>query len=228
MFSYEAYLASKRTLAERHRSDPSTIDKFIYPNHPFPAKLCLKISKMPAGFRELCLSRILSTPLIEIAERIGLWADARRAADSQTEPQKSALDKSNFTHGARCIELLKNPAATINEQLVAVALLAYCMFMDRSKQVFFLLNAYLQIHSSFLANNICACPRYKWYPWVGMMLAATFDDGSQMWQLATKLLGPKGNSNQRTEDEQLCEAYLWSDDLSSSLAGKTDLRCPRC
>jgi hypothetical protein len=208
-------------LEERKRLHPSTIDQFIFPRHPFPWELCLKISKLPAGFREMCLSRVLSMPLIGLVERVTLWAGDYRGANSDIKPQASTSASLNVSHAARCIELLKNPATKIEEQLVAVALLAYCMSRDSSKQIFFLMNSYLQVHCAFLANNVS--PRHEWNTWIGMILAATFDGISQMWQLAMKLLGPTRDRSQWVKNLQLCEAYLWSDELSSSLARKIDL-----
>jgi hypothetical protein len=171
----------------------------------------------------MCLSRVLSTPLIGLVERVALWAGDYRRADSQIKMQASASASLNVAHATRCVELLKNPATKIDEQVVAVALLAYCMSRDSSKQIFYLMNAYLQVHCAFLANNVCASSRHEWNTWSGMILAATFDNVSQMWQLAMKLLGPTRHRDQWVKNLRLCKDYLWSDELSSSLAGKIDL-----
>lgn len=63
-----------------------------YPEHPFPAELLQKISKLPKGFEVPALARELSTQTVDILYNIQNWLDRNpRAIQASTQDQHDSV-----------------------------------------------------------------------------------------------------------------------------------------
>jgi len=196
---------------------------FTYPNHPFDPDLCDIIAKFRPGLTEIALTGLLSHQIMNLIARINTWDQ-----DISTSLRDFDLHSLNeLSHSARnvtlCGEFLhRKPALSLIEQLVVLALMAFCYSTDSTRAMFYLTNAYLQIRCRYLRYlSIDITERNEvLMTWIGTMLVATFDPAAQPCLLGLSLLRAQPNPKSWQENVKICETYFWNDGLSLKLAAK--------
>ena len=163
----------------------------VYPRHPFPADLCLRLTSFPAGFRELALTRKLSMQSIDFIHLVLL-------SSRDSGEVSSALSSTSD-------ELLGKPGLTTLERLIAIALSAYNALRSARPIPVFLL--YFQEQVRILASkpDICTCDLGV-LDWACMMIRTFTETDTGSWRWADSMLQGKYLSDLRRE--QLNEAFL--------------------
>jgi hypothetical protein len=195
---------------------------FTYPEHPFAPDLCDAIAKFRPGLTDFALSGLLSHQTINLIARVNNWEQdfntSLRDSDvySLHDPSQSAR---NVT---LCGEFLHKSRLSLPEQLLMLALMAFCYSRDTARAMFFLSNAYLQIRCRFMMSlHIDVTERNEAFiTWVGTMLVATFDPASQPCMFGIQLLRARPNQRDWQANVRICEEYFWNEALSLRLASK--------
>lgn len=168
-----------------------TSSDLVYPKHPFPADLCLKLTSFPAGFRELALSKKLSIQSIDFVDLVLI---AARDSGEVSSALSSTSD-----------ELLGKPGLTTLERLVAIALGAYNARQSSRPIPVFLV--YLQEQVKILASksDIYTCDPDV-LDWACLILRASTERNTGSWRWADSKL--QGNDLSELRRKQLEEAFL--------------------
>ena len=139
---------------------------------------------------------------------------------------KDIIRLHDLSHNSRnitlCGEFLHQPNLPLVEQLVILALLGFCYSNDYTRAMYWLTNAYLQVRCSFL-NSVTVDVTDKnedFITWIGTVLAATSDPGSQPWTLGLSLLEARPTARDWQANVKLCETFFWNESMSLRLSSK--------
>ena len=96
----------------------------------------------------------------------------------------------NSRYVTLCGEFLHQKTLTLVEQLLVLGMLGFCYSTDHIHAMFWLSNAFLQLHCRYLNSVVIQVTERNtdFMTWVATVLTATFDPGSQPWILALSLL----------------------------------------
>ncbi|KAK7895068.1 hypothetical protein LTR67_005807 [Exophiala xenobiotica] len=196
--------------------------KFTYPKHPFHPELCSIIAGFPRGITDLALSGELSNQIITLISYINKWDQ-----DINTSLQEKDIIRLHYlSHNSKnitlCGEFLHQPNLPLVEQLVILALLGFCYSNDYTRAMYWLTNAYLQVRCRFL-NSVTVDVTDKnehFITWIGTVLAATSDPGSQPWTLGLSLLEARPTPRDWQANVKLCETFFWNESMSLRLSSK--------
>ncbi|KAK5266171.1 hypothetical protein LTR99_008170 [Exophiala xenobiotica] len=196
--------------------------KFTYPKHPFDPELCSIIAEFPRGITDLALSGELSNQIITLISYINKWDQ-----DINNSLQEKDIIRLHYlSHNSRnitlCGEFLHQPNLPLVEQLVILALLGFCYSNDYTRAMYWLTNAYLQVRCRFL-NSVTVDVTDKnedFITWIGTVLAATSDPGSQPWTLGLSLLEARPTPRDWQANVKLCETFFWNESMSLRLSSK--------
>ncbi|KAK5457251.1 hypothetical protein LTS15_005032 [Exophiala xenobiotica] len=195
---------------------------FTYPKHPFDPELCSIIAKIPRGITDLALSGELSHQIITLISYINKWDQ-----DINNSLQEKDIIRLHYlSHNSKnitlCGEFLQQPNLPLVEQLVILALLGFCYSNDYTRAMYWLTNAYLQVRCRFL-NSVIVDVTDKnedFITWIGTVLAATSDPGSQPWKLGLSLLEARPTPRDWQANVKLCETFFWNESMSLRLSSK--------
>jgi len=196
--------------------------QLTYPVHPFNPALCEAISKLPTGLSEMSLSGLLSHQMILLVGRITDWSNNMTKAFEEVDVYSLHRMSANSRHVTLCGEFLHRPSVSLIEQLVVLALMGFCYSLDATRAMFWMTNAYLQIHCRHInaAHIELADTTRNHAIWIGTTLVATYDLGSQASILGMSLLNAQTTLQDWQKNVRLCEQYFWNDALSLKLAAK--------
>ena len=196
--------------------------KFTYPEHPFDPGLCDTIAKLRPGLTDVALAGLLSHQCIALIAQVNSWDQDLYTSLREHDIYSLHEMSTNSRNVTLCSELLQKPGLTLVEQLLILALMGFCYSADKTHAMFWLTNAYLQIHCRYLnAARIEVTDKNEDYmTWISTVLVATFDPGSQAWLLALSILKSRPKPRDWQDNVRLCENYFWNDGLSLRLASK--------
>ncbi|KIW84077.1 hypothetical protein Z517_03323 [Fonsecaea pedrosoi CBS 271.37] len=229
--SFVSHAECQRAVCRQLGGKAYTAKHLRRPVHPFPPALCAKISRLPQGFEDFCISERPVAAVIDIILVITAWLDSVRAAVSRGEESyllaSRGLVEANLTNATRCMELLQHPHLPLHDQFVLMALQAYCSLMDWSERGRFLNMAYLQVHTGLLPSSPCfldtSYPRRyqaEWLTWVGMTMLASSHTNDLTWSLGTRILGKQEVERSWMERIRICERFFWNERLSYQVLRK--------
>jgi hypothetical protein len=211
--TFAAWSAFERT-RETNLQNTGVKSELTYPEHPFPADLCLKLTAFPNGFRELALTGRLSIQCIHFVHLIVLLS-SKSGCDVPTH--LSLLSD----------ELLGKSGLTTLERLLASTLSAYNILVCSERQVASPNPAWSmyinqQIERSVSSPALDSCDR-DFMDWTCLMLKATTEKDTVSWQWANAQLQRRIVSDDRREE--LGNAFIpiprGASSLTSSQSGKT-------
>jgi hypothetical protein len=166
----------------------------FYPEHPFSAELCTKLTRFPPGFRELALSRKLSVDCVDYIHLIVVaCTDGLEHNEALSIPPDGILGRSGLT--------------TL-ERLLATALSTYGFYVERrtrSPSTSFVMYVQQQVRLLAFSAEIFTCDPDV-LAWSCLMLRATADPSSDLWRWADARLRTMGVSASR--QVELGEAFL--------------------
>lgn len=193
---------------------------FIYPKHPYPPDLCGHISKFPPGLEELALSGSINVATIRLLAGIQscssriLASNGRRPADAR----KMLTFVYALSRQARVAKL-----NTI-EHILVMVLVEACVLLGSTRNLHWVIITCQQLRLRHLlstksARDVLKDTTYRHaLIWMGSVLLATNNVGSDSWRLGKDLVDEKGRSMEWSERIELCERYIWYDELSVRLA----------
>jgi hypothetical protein len=209
MLQYEFYILSAASTVElisiRIEAAVSAREKNLkpqqrlsYPKHPFWPDLCEKISKLPAGFRKLALTGMLSLSLIDFLGDLGsqLRDDTRKKAVSGV-----------LTHSVTLFDI---PELTVIEHWIVGILLSFCIAIDGTVRGPGFVNPIhkVRVHAQVMRlvknSDIASCDP-DFLAWAAFVLRATTEPGSEPWQWADRFIGSVPMKAGR--EEELEEAF---------------------
>lgn len=216
------FYASRHSILSRRQTLIPADGQFTYPEHPFDPDLCSIIAEFPRGITDLALSGELSHQIITLISHINKWdQDINNSLQ-----EKDIIRLHDLSHNSRnitlCGEFLHQPNLPLVEQLVILALLGFCYSNDYTRAMYWLTNAYLQVRCSFL-NSVTVDVTDKnedFITWIGTVLAATSDPGSQPWTLGLSLLEARPTARDWQANVKLCETFFWNESMSLRLSSK--------
>ncbi len=161
----------------RHDGEPvQTLKNINPPDHPFSLDLCRQIAKLPPAFEELCFREHLAESVIELLVQIKVWRDA---VQTDNDNRKFGLSQSmlnaNHKNATACFVLIQNPHLPARDQLIVIALQAYCTLLDDGDCGWSRMGQ-MQGHTG-LFNEYLRFDRAtrdaEWLTWVAMLLLAS-------------------------------------------------------
>lgn len=197
---------------------------FTYPDHPFNPELCDAIAKFRSGLTDIALSGLLSHQIINLIAHISAWDQDMNTSLRECDVYSLHDMSANSRNVTLCGEFLHKEKLTLIEQLLVLALMAYCYSTDTTRAMFWLTNAYLQVRCRhFQSLYIEVTERNEAFmTWVSTILVATFDPGAQPWLLGLSILRSRPIFRDWQANVRLCEGFFWNDVLSLKLASKID------
>ncbi|KIX99968.1 uncharacterized protein Z520_04606 [Fonsecaea multimorphosa CBS 102226] len=226
------------THAECHRaivSHPGTaapkVRSLDRPVHPFSPALCAQIARLPQAFEEFCINQRPVAAVIDVLSDIAAWVAAVKATASEDGREHlfvdSALLEANLNNATRCFELLQSADLPLQDQLVLMALQAYCSLVDSSERGRFLNLAYLQIHAGLLPSTFCfpgashpQSHEAEWLTWVGMMMLTSSHTNDLTWSLGMRILDHQGLKQSWMQKIRICEKFFWNERFSYQVLRK--------
>ncbi|EXJ64078.1 hypothetical protein A1O7_00414 [Cladophialophora yegresii CBS 114405] len=195
---------------------------FTYPEHPFDPDLCDTIAKFHPGLTNVALSGLLSHQVINLIAHINAWEQDINAYLRESDVYNLHELSRSARNVTLCGEFLHKSGLSLIEQLLVIALMAFCYSTDTTRAMFYLTNAYLQIHCKFMRTLFIEVTERNeaFITWVGTTLVATFDPSGQPSLLGIQLLRARPNARNWQASVRLCESYFWNDALSLRLASK--------
>ncbi|KIX93422.1 uncharacterized protein Z520_10841 [Fonsecaea multimorphosa CBS 102226] len=195
---------------------------FTYPEHPFDPELCDVIARFPPGLTDIALSGMLSHQIINMIDYVNNWLHEVNTSLRDSDVY-SLHDLSQSSRNVTlCGEFLHKRGLTIVEQLLILALTAFCYSTDSTRSMFYLTNAYLQIRCKYMRTLYIEVNERNeaFITWVSTMLLATFDPGSQPWFLGLSILRARPTLRDWQANVRISESFFWNDGLSLKLASK--------
>jgi hypothetical protein len=168
--------------------------ELIYPEHPFHADLCRKVTAFPDGFRELALAGKLSLQCIHYVHLV-----LQLSQNNGYEVLSLAWD-----------ELLGKPGLSVLERLMGSTLSAYTVLVCSERQVASPNPAWLryihqQIERSVSSPDQAFCDQ-DFVDWTCLMLRAATEKDTKSWRWANAQL--KGGIVSHDRREELSNAFI--------------------
>lgn len=159
--------------------------ELVYLKHPFDPDLCSKLTKLPAGFRNLALSRKLSIQCVDFIQDIMLTAEG-------DNDESSGISKTSDM-------LLRKPGLTILERLLATALSTYMALGHTQTSApnpnyVMLIQHQIKLFASSEAWYSCSLDVLDW---ACLMLRATTERNTASWRWADATLHTRKISDER-------------------------------
>ncbi|KIW24570.1 uncharacterized protein PV07_10278 [Cladophialophora immunda] len=230
---FEGYLKTVATAwqnfyAARHSislTDPRFFPEdgnFTYPEHPFDPELCDVIARFPAGLTDIALSGTLSHQIINLVAHVNNWVHEVNVSLRDSDVYNLHDLSQSSRNVTLCGEFLHKRGLTIVEQLLVLALTAFCYSTDSTRAMFYLTNAYLQIRCKYMRTLYIEVTERNeaFMTWVSTMLLATFDPAAQPWFLGLSILRARPTLRDWQANVRISENYFWNDGLSLKLASK--------
>lgn len=174
--------------AARRRPGPRTVVP-VYPEHPFKPALCQKLSKLPAGFRDLALGGRFSIQFIDLVEEV------TALSRSEVHDKGSAGAIVFAILGDYCWpksndEIANTPKIMPLERVLAFTLLAYCHCLGGHSVPSVEINLRAHIRS-FPRNRdfyVLGEQEEDALDWAALMLRATTESTGDAWTWAAQIL----------------------------------------
>src|ERR1700761_2142889 len=125
---------------------------FTYPEHPFDPDLCDVIAKFRPGLTDIALSGLLSHQIINLIAHVNNWHQDVNAYLRDSDVYSLHELSQSARNATLCGEFLHKPGLSTVEQLLVLALMAFCYSTDTVRAMFYLTNAYLQIRCRFMRS----------------------------------------------------------------------------
>lgn len=206
---------------------------------PIPPGVLSDLAQLSPAMRETCIRERLVVPVIAVLAQMSAWSRAAHRIDDhhsvgknigkplQNPSHRPALVDANRKHSAICFMLLQNPNLPVSDQLVVMALRAYCVLVD-DKESSRLNLAMLQTHADLFHGPNLNLSENKilsdaqWLTWVACMLLAASHTDSLTWSLGMRILDLQTSRGQSgwLQRLELCEKYLWEKDFSFKVMEK--------
>ena len=119
------HLAQLKAAGKLLSSTPLT-----YPSHPYPAKVCLLIAKLPIGFQDMLLDRHISLEVVEALARITVWSAKIEQADTSDPTHQAQLGREGITLSLSMSEYLASSDLGAEEHLLCIGLMSYIFSLD--------------------------------------------------------------------------------------------------
>ncbi|KIW73548.1 hypothetical protein PV04_01655 [Phialophora macrospora] len=195
---------------------------FTYPEHPFDPDLCDTIARFHPGLTDVALSGLLSHQIINLVAHVNAWEQGINTCLRESDVYSLHEFSPSALNVTLCGEFLHKRGLSPIEQLLVIALMAFCFSTDTTRAMFYLANAFLQIQCKFIRSlSIEVTEKNEAFmTWVGTLLVATFDPSGQPCLLGIQLLRARPNARNWQANVRLCETYFWNDALSLRLASK--------
>ncbi|KAI1623559.1 hypothetical protein EDD37DRAFT_650655 [Exophiala viscosa] len=220
--AWQTFYATRHAVWSRVQSLVPKDGKFTYPEHPFDPELCTAIARFSPGLTDLALSGGLSHQVIVLVSDINSWErDIKNSLQASDVYELHELSQ-NSQYVTLCGEFLHQPTLTLIEQLLVLGMLGFCYSTDHTRAMFWLSNAFLQLHCRYLNSVVIEVTERnaEFMTWVGTVLAATFDPGSQPWILALTLLKARASPQDWQGNVKISEGFFWNESMSLRLASR--------
>ncbi|EXJ72649.1 uncharacterized protein A1O5_03795 [Cladophialophora psammophila CBS 110553] len=196
--------------------------KFTYPEHPFDPDLCDIIARFRPGLTDIALSGLLSHQIINLIAHVNNWVQEVNASLRELDVYNLHDLSQSSRNVTLCGEFLHKPGLTMVEQLLVLALTAFCYSTDTTRSMFYLTNAYLQIRCKHMRTLYIEVTgrNEAFMTWVATMLLATFEPAAQPWFLGLSILRARPTLRDWQANVRISEDYFWNDGLSLRLASK--------
>ena len=217
VFSFTVHTECQQALVRLNGSASPSHEKLKPPVLPFSPEICAQLAKMPRAFEELCMRDCLMAPVIGVLSEVATFINATKPDEGYwLEDLSPDLVEANYANATKCFVLLQNPQLPLQDQLILMALQAYCALIDRTERGRFLNLAYLQIHTVLLPMSLYSgqSQNLQWLTWVGMMMLASSHTDSLTWALGTRILEQQRFQNSWAQRLEICGKYFWNDDFS--------------
>lgn len=87
----EFYMALVQFLYPTAQSPQPAKNLLRYIKHPFPASVCIRISKLPSGLEDLVVSSQVSLQTIDLLERLSNWSSAMKDINTEEDTARIAF-----------------------------------------------------------------------------------------------------------------------------------------
>ena len=162
---YITMIETLRTaIATENDLAPNTI-----PSHPFSPKLCRRLTKLPEGFSEVCLTRTLTYRCIGLLERI----TTSTAQIFTAQLSRGVLRFNNLTI-VMCVRMLGGPPCSTNEILAIIGSLAFCIFRGGDLNLWYPVNSAVQVSCKQLMSVPFSDNDPGLMMWTAAMLRAVY------------------------------------------------------
>ncbi|KAJ9606339.1 hypothetical protein H2200_009300 [Cladophialophora chaetospira] len=217
--SYIVHTERQQELVRLTGSASPRKEKLQPPVLPFPPKICAQLASLPRGFEEVCLRTCLMAPVLEVLSEVAAVVRATKPCEAYWMQEllvSPELVNANFANATKCFTLLQNPHLPLQDQLILMALQAYCALIDSTARSRYLNMAYLQIHTVLLPKSLYSrqSQNLYWLTWVGMMMLAASHTDSLTWALGTRILEQQKFRNNWAQRLEICKQFFWNDDFS--------------
>ncbi|OAP58440.1 hypothetical protein AYL99_07530 [Fonsecaea erecta] len=189
---------------------------FTYPEHPFDPELCDVISRFPSGLTDIALSGMLSHQIINLVAHVNSWVQEVNVSLKDSDVY-SLHDLSQSSRNVTlCGEFLHKRGLTMAEQLLVLALTAFCYSTDSTRAMFYLTNAFLQLRCKHMRTQYIEVTERNeaFITWVSTMLLATFEPSAQPWFLGLSILRARPTLRDWQANVRISENFFWNDGLS--------------
>lgn len=160
--------------------------------------------------------------MIVLISHVDSWERDIRASLERSDVYNLHGLSQNSRNVTLCGEFLHQPALTLVEQLLVIGMLGFCFSTDPTRAMFWLTNAFLQMHCRYL-NSVSIEVTEKnadFMTWVATVLGATFDPGSQPWILGLSLLEARPTHWDWQDNVKVAETFFWNESMSLRLSSR--------
>jgi hypothetical protein len=204
---------ARKKILELERSDPAIWGHLEYPEHPFPAAICSKMSLFPPGIVALCLTQSISCPVINAMSLICENLDFQGP-----HAQKGDFARDNRLNAAICIRLLQTFQLSLVERLLLLTIASYCYFKVGDPVTWQNADGFIQVGCLRLMGQPVPDADAKTVLWEAMVLRA-FGDETPAREYSDVLLKKVRNSDPQllTQRYDVAKGFFWGSELTEIL-----------
>ncbi|ETI24163.1 hypothetical protein G647_03532 [Cladophialophora carrionii CBS 160.54] len=221
LVSYQEYDHARLAVLDMERADPSIWGPMLYPRHPFAAETCAKLATLPPGLTALCRTGSISYPVInalaKISENIG---SANLVSTNGTVADRArTLNTQNRISAAICIRLLQTFSVTLVEQVLLLAISAYCFFRGGEPATWQNADGFVQVGCLRLMSQPIPDTDAKVMLWEGMVLRTAYGFDTPAREYSDLMLRKVWRCRPElfAERYRVVEEFFWDRGLSDIL-----------
>ena len=217
---WKTHHSLKQNLLLAHKDTIAHASRLSYPRHPFEPDLSVRIAKLPAGLRDLIVSRRLSYDMIDLVERVLECRPSSRAHKHNNTPHLPSVSVDGLA--LRLVDTVNDKAFSTREHLVAIALLSCCCYWGALNvkvprcwlhiQCASLLRKGVGTSHSENGVHVHDTQLRDLQRWVGLVLASTNLDGSEAVALSKMLLRVSGGCSDE-QSVKIRHRFFWDPDF---------------
>ena len=139
-FSWQNFYTARHSMTMNDERFFPSDGKFTFPEHPFDPDLCYVIARFRQGLTDIALSGLLSHQIINLIAHVNSWDQDWNTSLRDSDLQNLHELSQSVRNVMLCGEFLHKPALSLVEQLLVLALTAFCYSTDTTRSMFYLVS----------------------------------------------------------------------------------------